>query len=123
MQINQTFTWVKFDSFIRLLQLLNDGKVDNVVGIATLVHNGVGIVQFALEFVVGPTRQKTKNKSIDYINFQKWQQGTKLTHKFMVIILLLEIKLKATPKGKPTYDFCWKQKSSCLNVVQCKFFC
>ena len=32
---------------------------------------------------------------------------------------LSAIELKATPNGNPTNDFCWRQKSSSLKVVQC----
>ena len=40
------------------------------------------------------------------------------TNKFMVIIPLLAIKLKATPNGNQTNDFDWRRKSSSLNIVQ-----
>ena len=42
-------------------------------------------------------------------------RGTKPTYKFMVIISLLVIELKATPNGNPTNNFYWRWKSSSLN--------
>ena len=45
--------------------------------------------------------------------------STKPAYKFMVIILLLVIELKATHNGSSTNDCYWREKSCSLNVVQC----
>ena len=44
-------------------------------------------------------------------------RDTKPAYKFMAIISLLAIELKATPNGNQTNNFCWRRKSSSLNVL------
>ena len=57
------------------------------------------------------------NRYFQTLKINNDSRDTKSAYKFMVIIPLMAIELKATPNGNPTNYFYCRQKSNSLNVV------
>ena len=85
---------------------------------STLLISGPLVQEKALSFAKSLKKDGFKASNGWLNKLKNGSRGTKPTYLFMVIIPLLVMELKATPNGNPSNNFCWRQKSSTLNVVQ-----